>query len=340
MTPRFIVSICIAFLTISSANAQWHEWKSEYFRDHPLVGKVYVPRKDGALDASVAGQSQLLKAMSEQAIRSQFLLLGENHNNPDHHILQAKMLETVVKADRKPDMVFEMIPRSLSAEANSYNLKNDPELEGFAKRLAWEKRGWYSWDIYKPIGLVVAQNQLRVVAGNFDRKLVRSLYKSKTALSEEEHKRFALNESFPPHLQVSLNQELIASHCGMIGETALPAMTRIQRAKDGLMADAMISSSLNSGTVLIAGNGHIRKDRGVPWVLRKKLSDTSGLINTYSIGLIEVRKNITDPKQYELINSKGEALYDVVIFTPKTNIDDPCAAMRKQFKTKKKSSND
>ena len=362
---RFIFAfVCLfpylVFWGSSLANARWHEWKSQHYRDHPLVGMVYLPARQGPIDSTDRGQALRRLMVSRWAARVRFLLIGENHDNPDHHILQAKLIDDITEFGRSPNVVFEMIPRSLAGEASIYDLKKDPQLEDFAKRLKWEERGWNSWDIYKPVALAAAIDGLRILPGDLDRATIRRLYSTETALSADERKRFGLDETLSPAHQASLNKELNDSHCGLIGEEALPAMSRIQRARDGSMADALISGSLRSGAVLIAGNGHVRKDRGVPLVLRKRLPgyneskvsrpDAQGRskdyvvrtakANTFSIGLIEVRDGIVDPKQYGLINEEGDSLYDVVIFTPKANISDPCDAMRKQFKSKKKSSND
>lgn len=338
---RFLIFVaCFISLSNVSAFAQWHDWKSKHYRDHPLVGAIYSPSENQNFESTEVAQLLLRQLLVKKITETNFVLLGENHDNPDHHILQAWMIEEIASSGRKPDVVFEMIPRRLAHEANSYDLQKDPQLEDFAKRLEWEKRGWYSWEIYKPVGLATAQYGLRMLAGNISRKKVLGLYRNKTALSTDEQNRFAIDQPFSHAHQSSLNEELIASHCGMIGKKALPAMTRIQRAKDGSMADALLNARSQDGAILIAGNGHVRKDRGVPLVLRKSSqTNTARIKEIVSIGLIEVRENILDPKQYELQNPEGEILYDIVIFTPKADITDHCVAMRKQFKSKKKTNN-
>ncbi|WP_319531088.1 hypothetical protein [uncultured Cohaesibacter sp.] len=58
-------------------------------------------------------------------------------------------------------------------------------------------------------------------------------------------------------------------------------------------------------SVLIAGNGHVRRDRGVPMFL-----DASD--KAVSIALIEVIRGQTDPQSYSAFDPK---LYDYVWFT-------------------------
>ena len=239
-------------------------WQSQHFADHPLIGRIFndnaKPVSDGELLA--------------QARKAHFLLLGENHDNPDHHVIQSNVIATIASDENKPSVVFEMVPQRLSSEIRQYDLQTDPQLDDFAKRLEWEERGWYSWGIYRPIGLAAARNGLSMVAGNLDRKVTRNISKNGiNALSEEDQTAFGLQSPLPSSLEDGLIEELKQSHCDLLPERALPSMVNVQRAKDGSMADAMIRSGQDTGAILIAGNGHVRKDRGVPLVLRKRLSE-------------------------------------------------------------------
>jgi hypothetical protein len=179
-----------------------------------------------------------------------------------------------------------------------------------------------------------------------------------SALSEAEKNAFNLKTSLPQNLRAELIDELRHSHCGLLPEKAFPAMVNVQRATDGSMADAMIRSSRNFGAILIAGNGHIRKDRGVPLILRQRLpgSQIVSLGNiannsesqtreikvripnshNLTLGLIEVSRDQPAFADYELANKTGDWLYDFVIFTPKFDTTDHCLAMRQQILNMKK----
>jgi uncharacterized iron-regulated protein len=81
-----------------------------------------------------------------------------------------------------------------------------------------------------------------------------------------------------------------------------------------MMADRLAVASGRAGGILIAGNGHIRKDRGVPWYLARR--DPGARVVT--IGLLEVRDEVLRPP--------ADLPYDYVWFTPRVDDDDPCAA--------------
>jgi uncharacterized iron-regulated protein len=89
-------------------------------------------------------------------------------------------------------------------------------------------------------------------------------------------------------------------------------MYRVQRGRDAMMADRLATASGKVGGILIAGNEHVRKDRGVPWYLAR-LEPRARVV---SIGLLEVQDELRRPP---------EGLpYDYVWFTPRV-ARDPCA---------------
>ncbi len=94
-------------------------------------------------------------------------------------------------------------------------------------------------------------------------------------------------------------------------------MSLAQRVKDAMMADLMLSHASPDGAVLIAGDGHVRTDRGVPEYLRR-----SGA-RSISISFVEVRKGEHDPSAYA-----EEQPSDFVVFTPRLDDEDPCAQFR------------
>jgi uncharacterized iron-regulated protein len=65
--------------------------------------------------------------------------------------------------------------------------------------------------------------------------------------------------------------------------------------------------------VLIAGNGHVRTDRGVPWYLAR-IRPTA---RTVSVALLEVREGLDA--------AAADLPFDYVWFTPRVDDRDPCA---------------
>jgi hypothetical protein len=74
--------------------------------------------------------------------------------------------------------------------------------------------------------------------------------------------------------------------------------------------------------VLIAGNGHVRLDQGVPLYLPPNAA-------LASVGFLETRPGEKDPRGYAR-GRNGEPSYDYVWFTSPQARPDPCEAMRKR----------
>ena len=315
MRWHFLV-LMLSFVLLPSA-AQGEEekllpvkWQSKHYQSNKLVGKIF----------STEGKSIAVKELLKLLQTGKYFLFGETHNNPDHHIIQGRLVKYA--AGNKPALVFEMVPERLQPVLDRVNIKTDPELVELGVALEWKKRGWYAWDIYKPIFISALNNGLALKAGNLDRSKTRRISKKgMESLTANEQNHLFLNVELNEKLSASLMNELKASHCGMLPTRALDPMSIVQRARDGAMAQALLNAG-EKGAILIAGNGHVRKDRGVPRLLNHP---------SVVVGLIEVREGNTDFTDYPLTNQQNTPLYDIVIFTPKFDISDPCIALRKQF---------
>src|SRR5258706_661680 len=83
----FVVSAC----SVTS-------WKSTFGRNHPLTGRIWDVSAGGFID-----RQNLVTRLA----RADFILLGERHDNPDHHLLQAEELRSLTTVGRLPAMGFE-----------------------------------------------------------------------------------------------------------------------------------------------------------------------------------------------------------------------------------------
>jgi hypothetical protein len=104
--------------------------------------------------------------------------------------------------------------------------------------------------------------------------------------------------------------DIEASHCGMIDAATARRMAGAQVARDQFMA-RMVEAHADRGVVLLAGNGHVRRDVGVP----RWLGDGTRA-RSRSIGYLE-DTDVPPPGAYDR----------VVVTTPQSR-EDPCAAMR------------
>ena len=281
------------------------EWLAPRLRDHPLVGCHFDGR----------GRPVTPRAVIEAVRHVPYVLLGETHDNADHHAFQNFYLQFSQPFDRfGGSLVLEMVPRSLQPV-----LDRPEPVATLGERLRWEARGWPMWtENARTIRAALAMRRT-LVAGDLDRDDIRRIG-SGGEVTQEERRRLGLDRALSSSQRAQLAEELKASHCGMMPETMIEPMTTMQRARDGALAAAMREA--DRPTVLLAGSGHVRRDRGVPAMLDAP---------SVSIAFIEVREGADRVTDYELTGAGNAPLYDFAVFTPAAERGDPCAGLRERF---------
>lgn len=192
-----------------------------------------------------------------QALRhADLVLLGEQHDNPHHHRRRGELLAelgpaAVVLAEHMP------APAQVGAAG---------ELESRLAAAGFDARAW-QWPLHRPLFAAVLDRGLPLRGANADIALVRRVSREgEAALPAPWRERLAA-APLPADAQASLDRDLVDGHCGHLGAARLPAMRLAQRLRDASMAQAMLDAG-GRPAVLVAGNGHVRMDHGVPQLLR------------------------------------------------------------------------
>ena len=285
---------------------------AELYADHPLSGTLWDTRGGGQAD-----EEQLLA----EAVAARWVLLGEKHDNAVHHQLQARVVEALGRAGRRLAVVWEMAEPEHAAALRDARLES---VEALGAALAWEARGWPAWAEHQPIAEAALRHGLPMRPGKPARQLVRSLSRGEP-LAAGLAERLAWQQPYPAGVEPALLEELQESHCGLLPAEALGGMLKVQRLWDAWMADSLLAAGTATGTggaVLIAGSGHVREDRAVPWQLRVR-----GGGEAFTLALVEVAAGREHPADYAAFDP---ARFDFVWFTPRVDEKDPCEGLRKR----------
>ncbi|MGH6944431.1 MAG: ChaN family lipoprotein [Geminicoccaceae bacterium] len=272
----------------------------------PRAGAIYEVASGRLVD-----QAELLESLAG----ADFVLLGESHDDPLHHRLQAQLVRALARAGAPPAAVaFEMIPTDRQLAVVEYLEQRPDDARDLGPATGWQQRGWPDFAQYAPIVQAALDAGAVIVAGDLPgAQQDRVLEHGARALRTSFVRRTGLDQKLPAPLAVGLRQELLQSHCGEVAAGALEGMSRVQRARDAMLADRLAAVSGRQRGVLIAGRGHVRTDRGVPWYLRRLRPDA----RIVSLAFIEVDE--AHP------GSSPETPFDYVWFTPSIARDDPCA---------------
>lgn len=305
---------------------------------HSLVGK-YWSRETGAVRYS---------SIVDAVRAADFALLGEVHDNGQHHAWRGTLLRDVrgfgepyVKAAGLPPKVPAVVLEHIRADQR-------PSLELFAglvrsgqhldrpaeffRFLKWEQSGWPDKKLFEPMISSILAGRHALFAGDPPRDQVRGVAKAGFgSLPEGEVERLGLAVTLEQRHLDALLAELEASHCGLLPKSALANMALAQQYRDAHQAAAMIDAArLHGGAVLLAGNGHVRSDRGVPVHLRRLAPEKKIVV----VQLVEVDPGKTDPAAYVMRDPGGRPAADYLAFTERAVRKDPCVEMREKFGVK------
>jgi uncharacterized iron-regulated protein len=295
-------------------------WQAPLGQDHPLVGRIWDVAAGEFIDSA---------ALVDRLRRGRFVLLGEKHDNPDHHRLQAWLLRALVAAGRRPAVGFEMFSVG-DAPAIARQLAEHPtDAVGLADAVNWQRSGWPAWAMYQPIAEAALEANLPIIATNLAPATTRALGQSgAAALDPALVARYGLDRPPAPEAQAVMTREIRAAHCGYAGETQVNAMLLVQRARDAQMAESLAAAGQQDGAVLIAGAGHVRRDYGIPTYLTRS---TPG-VSVIGVAFLEVSQDKLEPTAYVERFGRPTFPFDYVWFTPRVDDDDPCVAFEEQLK--------
>jgi uncharacterized iron-regulated protein len=295
-----------------AASGEAQVFTSKLDRDLPLVGKIWQPGSAAMLD-----ERTLVSVLA----KSEFVLIGEQHDNPDHHRLEATILAELLANARKPTVALEMLEPADDALIQHYREDPRADAAGIGPLLAWDMRGWPRWSAYAPIADLAFKAGLPLVSANLSRSVVRRIaHEGTAAVPADEVAALGLDQPLDPRLEASLEEELRSSHCGQLPEAMVVPMALAQRARDGQMARSMLAAS--PPVVLMAGAGHVRTDRGVPVHLHT--AKPQALV--VSVAFVEVDRTKASPADYASRFGSTTVPFDYVWFTPRASDVDPCAA--------------
>ncbi len=225
------------------------EWQSPRERGHQRVGQI-IDMHSG-VTVSVA---QLVDELSAAPIA----LLGEKHDNPDHHALQLWLLQALEAQRAQGAVVMEMltVDQQDTVSAVQLDVRAGVVPTDLPAALNWHA-GW-DWQQYGDVVTHILQQPYPLLAGNLNRDALMDIYRHPPKLKGVESTR--------ADVTLRLSEQIRESHCNKLPESQVPAMLAVQQQRDRTMASVLLDAP--KPALLIAGAYHVRYDLGVPLHLR------------------------------------------------------------------------
>ncbi|GLO12008.1 hypothetical protein PPUJ20028_05890 [Pseudomonas putida] len=264
-------------------------WQSSEGRTHAELGHII----DLASSQAISPEQLVQRLAGVPRV-----LVGEKHDNPDHHALQLWLLRALQGQRVQGSLLLEMLQPEQQALVDK--VQGQPIPAGLPKALAWQE-GW-DWQLYGPIVREALQQRVPLLAANLSPGEMRQAYRQPASLKGD--------KSNAPAVKAALLEQVRAGHCGMLPESQLPAMLAVQQQRDRRMAERLLAAP--QPALLFAGAYHARKDLGVPL----HLADLGAAGESKVLLLAEVGEQV----------GPGEA--DYVWYTAAMPEQDYCAQFR------------
>lgn len=198
------------------------------------------------------------------------VLLGEWHDAPAHHALRGRWIAAQTGRGAALALVAEHLERG---RAVVWRGGDEAALRDSLVGAGFDPRGW-GWPLHAPLFAAAAAAAVPTQGGNLPADAARRIAREGAPALPADIAALLAAAPLPPAAEAALRADLVAGHCGHIGGERLDRMLLAQRARDAAMAIALVTAwdaqraAGRAGPVLlVAGNGHVRRDFGVPQLL-------------------------------------------------------------------------
>lgn len=325
MQNVFLIALCFIGISACAVTADKTKQLPLLLSDHVLAGKIWDVRAQRFIN-----QEQLIK----QVLASEFLLLGETHDNSQHHRYQTAMIDALKVNKRSAEVAFEMISQQQGA------LIADGRYDSVESLLAALKHVPSNWQYeahYIPLFESAIDAGFKIRAASLDKDDIRAIGNKGAEAIPAPIKTALDYNALTAEQEARLRKEIVGSHCGMDHEGMVSAMMLTQRVKDAVMMDSLLVTydtvKKVDTKVLVAGSGHARNDWGVPKYILQAQPDAK----VVSLAWLEVASEANAVADYAQRWGNGTLPFDYVWFTPRNDRPDPCEAFRKHMKKREAS---
>jgi uncharacterized iron-regulated protein len=256
----------------------------------------------------------LMQAMQGRRV----VLLGEVHDNAAQHTLRVAALRRLIVKGARPAIAFEQFDRERQPDID----RARRERPGDANYLIAQAKGRdeWQWEFYRPFVALALESDLPIVAANLSRdKAMQVAIDGWPAVFDARMRDELKLDALPADFRHKHEDAIAAGHCNLLRAEDLWSRVRAQVARDIIMAQA-IRPYVDRGVVLLAGNGHVRRDIGVPfWLAADAIREVLG------IGMLERNDDTSPPEDI--------TDFDAYVITERAARADPCKELAQRLQS-------
>lgn len=250
--PLICTSFALVVLSFNSAQAA----------SCPQIGHWWLP--DQQRNASP-------QQVITQAAQRRMVLLGEHHDNEDHHRWQLQTLAQLLGQNRNLVIGFEMFPHRSQPILDQWVAGEFQDERAFLEAVEWELIWGFDPALYLPLFHFARLNKIPMLALNVERAIVRQVAKEgwdslSPAQKNGLKKPYPATESYKARLK-----EVFAHHGGDAdapeNQERFANFVAAQQTWDASMAQTLAHAYHKEDRPLVVGimgSGHIDHGEGVP----------------------------------------------------------------------------
>lgn len=260
------------------------------------------PGAETGIFETASGRSLSRAELLQRLAGADYLLLGELHDNAEQHRERGLLIRDLARQRPGLKVVAEHLELGRQVEEGGASLER-------LSRAGFDPKGW-RWPAHEPLFAPLLEEPLPLLGGNIPRDEARRIVREGQSALRPSLAAAMQATPLGQEARAQLEASLLQGHCGQMPERVKAPMVLAQEAKDAAMARGLLDAG--APAVLVAGNGHVRRDYGVPRFLPGR---------SLSVGFLEQGR----------VESEGAALaliYDYVWVTPAMSRDDPCLGLK------------
>lgn len=181
--------------------------------------------------------------------RADVVLVGEQHDAAQHQQAHRQLIDALAARGRLGAVALEMAEQG----GSTAGLPAAATEAAVQAALRWNGRAW-PWEAYGPAVMAAVGAGVPVMGANLPRSQLRA------AMADA-----AIDTLLPPASLQAQQQAIREGHCGLLPESQVAPMSRVQIARDRAMAQTLARAvAPGKAVVLLAGAGHVDPVLGVP----------------------------------------------------------------------------
>jgi uncharacterized iron-regulated protein len=214
------------------------------------------------------GKAISFDQLIDQVGARRLIFIGEVHNNPEHHLIQVQILQALMSQYEPLTLAVEFFNKTQQPVLDHYMDGSTTETTEtvFLKDVGWDKNWAYAYHFYRPLLLMTKEKGRKILAINAPNTIVKKVARSGlSSLDPSERNQLASHIDLENESHRSYLRKIYEKHTHK-DLKRFDFFYQAQCVWEDTMAEniAKYLSKNKEKLVVLAGNGHIINNDGIP----------------------------------------------------------------------------